>query len=191
MTARVEITANSIGPALRSAIEALEGGDRRLMLEDIGEYIVRATRDRAARQVSPEGTPWAALSPRYRRYKERKRPGVPMLKFDFHMLGDRFFSQVTGDELMVGSTAPQAAIQHFGGKIEREARQSEVYFNRDRDGTVGNLFVRRRRSNFAQKVTIPAYDITMPARPWLGLSADDEREVLDIVADHLSGAFSE
>lgn len=190
MTARVEITADTASAALRAATESLQGDGRRLLLEDIGEYIVRATRERAARQVSPEGVPWAPLSPRYQRFKQRKRPGVPMLKFDFHMLGDRFFSQVQGSDLMVGSTAPQAAIQHFGGKIKRDARQSELYFRQERDGSVGNQFVRRSRSNFAQQVMIPAYTITMPSRPWLGLSAEDEAEVLAIAEQHLMDAVS-
>lgn len=190
MTARAEITADTASAALRAAADALAGDGRRLMLEDIGEYIVRATRDRAARQVSPEGTPWSPLSPRYQRYKQRKRPGVPMLKFDFHMLGDRFFSQIEGGDLLIGSTAPQAAIQHFGGEIKREARESDVYFRQERDGSVGNLFVRRSRSNFAQRVMIPAYTITMPARPWLGLSAEDEVEVLAIAEQHLTDGIS-
>lgn len=190
MTARVEITANTISPALRSAVDALQGDGRRLMLEDIGEYMLRATRDRAARQVSPEGTPWQALSPRYKRLKDRKRPGVPMLKFDFHMLGDRLSQQVVGDTLFVGTSAKYGAIHHFGGTIKRDARESEVFFKRDRDGTVGNQFVPRRKSNFSQRVTIPAYKITMPARPWLGVSTEDEQEVLAIATDHLSGAVS-
>lgn len=186
MTARVEITADTAGPALRQAVTALDGDGRRLLLEDIGEYIVRSTRERAEREVDPDGQPWQALSPRYARYKARKRPGVSKLKFDFHMLGDRFFSQVDGGDLLVGTTAKQGAIMQFGGEIKREARESEVYFHRDREGTVGNLFVQRRQSNFAQRVLLPAYTITMPARPWLGLSDEDEREVLDIAADHIA-----
>ena len=30
----------------------------------------------------------------------------------------------------------------------------------------------------------------IPARPWLGISADDETEILDILQDHLKAAFS-
>lgn len=190
MTARVEITANTIGPALRRTIEALSDDGRQLMLEDMGEYLVRSTRERAARQVAPDGTAWQPLSPRYKRAKERKRPGVPMLKYDFHMLGDRFFSQVEGRDLLVGSTAPQAAIMHFGGTIKREARQADLYYQQDREGTVGNRFVPRRQSNFVQRATIPAYTITMPARPWLGLSREDEIEVLAIAEQHLLDAAS-
>jgi len=48
--------------------------------------------------VSPDGTPWAALSPRYAKRKERERPGVPKLKFDNHMLGDRLSQTCVGDD---------------------------------------------------------------------------------------------
>lgn len=187
MTARVEITADTISPALDTAVRALQGDGERLMLEDIGEYLLRATRDRAALQQAPDGTPWAALSPGYKRYKDRKRPGVPILKFDFHMLGDQFAQQVSGDTLLVGTNAKYGAIHQFGGSIDRPARSTEVYFRQERDGTVGNRFVSRRRSNFAQRVTLPAYKIAMTARPWLGLSTEDETEVLAIASQHLLG----
>ena len=190
MTARIEITADSISPALTTALRALEGDGQRLMLEDIGEYVLRSTRDRAAQQKAPDGKAWAALSPRYKRFKDKKRPGVAKLRFDFHMLGDRLAQQVAGDTLLVGTSAKYGAIQHFGGSINRPARASQVYFQQQRDGTVGNRFVSRRRSNFAQRVTLPAYKIKITARPWLGLSTGDETEVLAIVSQHLLGPSS-
>ncbi len=187
MTARIEITADTVSPALQKAYAALQGDGQRLMLEDIGEYLLRSTRDRAALQKAPDGTPWAALSPRYKRFKDRKRPGVPKLKFDFHMLGDQLSQQVAGDTLLVGTNAKYGAIHQFGGDINRPARSTEVFFRRERDGTVGNRFVSRRKSNFAQRVNLPAYKITMTARPWLGLSDQDETEVLAIAAEHVLG----
>lgn len=190
MTARIEIVADTVSAALQKTRDALQGDGQRLMLEDIGEYLLRSTRDRAAQQKAPDGTPWAPLSPRYKRFKDKKRPGVPKLKFDFHMLGDQFSQQVAGDTLLVGTNAKYGAIHQFGGDIDRPARSTEVFFKRERDGTVGNRFVSRRKSNFAQRVTLPAYKITMTARPWLGLSREDETEVLAIVAEHVLGPAS-
>ncbi|HCT25284.1 MAG TPA: phage virion morphogenesis protein [Stenotrophomonas sp.] len=191
MAARVEITKDTAGPALRNAAKGLRNDALQPMLDDIGEYLLRSTRDRAARQVSPDGAPWAPLSPSYRRYKERKRPGVPMLRFDFHMLGDQLAHQVVGDTLLVGTNAPYGAIHQFGGAINRPARSTQVYFRQGRDGEVGTQFVKRRQSNFAQWVTLPAYTIGIPARPWLGLSTEDEQEVVLIASDHVAGLFSE
>jgi phage gpG-like protein len=109
------------------------------------------------------------------------------LKFDFHMLGDQLAQQVAGDTLLVGTNAKYGAIHQFGGSINRPARSSEVYFRQARNGTVGNRFVSRRRSNFAQRVTLPAYKVKMTARPWLGLSPQDETEVLMIASEHILG----
>lgn len=190
MTARIEISADTATPALDTALRAMQGKGLRLMLEDIGEYLVRSTRERAAQEKSPDGTPWASLSPRYQRFKDKKRPGVPKLKFDFHMLGDQFSQQVAGDTLLVGTNAKYGAIHHFGGSIDRPARSTEVFFRREADGTVGNRFVARRRSNFAQRVMQPAYKIQMTARPWLGLSPQDEQEVLAIAFEHIAGPTS-
>lgn len=185
----VEITADTATPTLASAAQALDGDGLQLLLSDIGEYLVRSTRERADRQVSPDGNAWAALSPRYRRFKDRKRPGRKILRFDNHLLGDQFTYQVAGNELQVGTNAKYGAIHQFGGEINIAARSQEATFSLNRK-TGESRFARRSRANFAQRVTIPAYKITMPARPWLGLSADDEQEIAAITADHLAGLFA-
>lgn len=190
--ARIEFTANTARPAIAEAMRKLEGETRQLMLKDWGEYLLRSTRERAKLEQDPDGRKWRALSPSYKRYKDRKRPGVPILKFDFHMLGDMFSWQTDGaDALLVGTNAPYGAIHQFGGTINRPARSTHVYFHRARDGEVGKRFVAKSRSNFAQRVTVPEYKIRMPARPWLGISAADERELLDIAEDHIKAAFDE
>lgn len=72
----------------------------------------------------------------------------------------RYFSyNASSDTLEFGSPMEYAAVQHFG------ARQGA--FGVSNRGT-----------------PLPWGDI--PARPILGLSSDDEREVLDIVRDYLS-----
>jgi phage virion morphogenesis protein len=186
--AQIEITKDSASEGVRSAIIALEGNALELMLSDIGEYLVRATRERAKREVSPEGEPWKALSPRYKKYKDKKRPGVPKLKFDFHMLGDQFTYQVDRDELLVGTNAKYGAIHQFGGDINIPARSQEAFFSLNKNTGVSR-FAKRSRANFAQRVTLPAYTIKMPARPWLGVSTEDAEEIGAIAQDHLSALF--
>ena len=186
--ARIEVDVKV--PSLERAAKELAGEQRTELLGDIGEYLMRSTRERAAKEIAPDGTPWQALSPRYKRWKDQKRPGVPKLKFDFHMLGDRFTFQVAGDTLLVGTSAKYGAAHQFGGEINIKARQSTVHFKRDRrTGDVGNRFVKRRSSNFAQSVLIPAYKVTMPARPYLGLSSEDDVEVAAIIQQRLDDAL--
>ncbi|GGK08642.1 phage virion morphogenesis protein [Luteimonas terricola] len=112
--ARIEITVDSVGPALARAAEQLGGDGLRLMLEDIGEYLLRSTRERSLREVAPDGTPWPALQPAYQRRKEKRKPGKAMLHFDEHMLGDQLSWQVLGETLYVGTNAVYGAVHHFG-----------------------------------------------------------------------------
>ena len=187
MGARIEISRDNA--SLRNAISQLQGPARRAMLADMGEYLLASTRARAARQVGPDGTAWRALSPRYKRQKDKQRPGLPMLKFDNHMLGDRFSWQVDGDStLLVGTNAPYGAAQHFGHTFKHQARNQELYFSY-KAGVVSPRFVKKRKSNFAQMAHVGAHTVTLPGRPWLGVSAADEAELLAIAEDHLKKAL--
>jgi phage gpG-like protein len=112
---------------------------------DIGEYMLRSTRERAVQERAPDGTPWVPLSPRYARRKERLRPGRPMLVFDNFMLGARLSYDPEPTYVDIGTSAVQGASMQFG-----------------RGG--------------------------IPARPWLGASDEDLRELGEILGDHLRAA---
>lgn len=187
--ARLEIVHDSFTPVFRRAAEQLGPKGLELLLRDIGEHLLNSTRERARAEISPEGKKWQALSPRYRRQKDKKRAGLPILKLDDHLLGDRLSYQVSGRLLQVGTSAPYGAAHQFGHKFTRKARTQDLFFQR-KAGQVANRFVKKKRATFAQTVQIGAHQGVLPARPFLGISQDDERSVLEIVAEHLSGAFS-
>lgn len=116
--ARIKITVNTISPALKRLIQALSPDGTKLMLDDIGQYLINSTKARGLREVSPDGIRWVPLSPRYKRWKEKKRPGVPKLHFDFHMLDDQLAMQILGGTLYVGTNAKYGATHQFGrGRI--------------------------------------------------------------------------
>lgn len=102
--------------ALNFVAGKLDSDGMHLLLSDIGEYLLGSTQDRAGREVSPDGTPWPVLSPRYAKRKEKKRPGAKMLVLDSHLLGDRLSWQVDDETLYVGTSAKYGAIQQFGGR---------------------------------------------------------------------------
>ena len=77
------------------------------------------------------------------------------------LLADRIHYRVTRNHLEVGSPMEYAATQHFGAKR----------------GDFGTTSSGR---------PIPWGDI--PARPFLGLSEEDEAQLLDILEDHLRAA---
>lgn len=115
--ARIEysLDASTVIAALDYVAGQLDSDGRQLLLSHIGEYLVGSTRDRAVRQVDPDGRRWRALSPAYARWKQKVRPGVPILKFDNHMIGDQFTHQLDGDDaVLVGTNAVYGAKHQFG-----------------------------------------------------------------------------
>jgi phage virion morphogenesis protein len=139
---------------LADHIDAFAGEPQRMALLDIGEYMLRSTRERAAQEITPDGVPWVPLSEEYKAHKDRVRPGVPMLKFDWHMLGDQF-SYLVGDGLVdIGTNAPYGALHQWGGQPSMAPGPAAV-----------------------------------PAREWLGTSADDLDEILAIYGDHLQASL--
>ena len=77
--------------------------------------------------------------------------------------------EVGGSSVTVGTGLIYAAIHQFGGTIRPKSADRLVF-------QVGNQLV------FATKVTIPA-------RPYLGVSDDDADEALQMVADTISELF--
>ncbi|TBV12763.1 phage virion morphogenesis protein [Stutzerimonas kirkiae] len=155
-------------------------------LNDIAEYLHRSTDDRFRQQVGPDGSPWAPLAPS----TLARKKGSRTLR-ESSALQDTLRHQVSGNELLFGTDRPYGAIHQFGGKIEHAARSQQAYFRQGRDGSVGNRFVKKSKSNFAQWVTRGASVTAIPARPYLGLSTDDEAEVLAIVSAYLINGFED
>jgi phage virion morphogenesis protein len=109
---------------------------------DIGEYLLQAHDDRFAAQESPDGTPWAPLSPGYLARKPKNQDKILVLD---GILADTLGYNADPTELTFGTNRIYGATHHFG------------------DPERG-----------------------IPERPWLGLSDDDQAEVLDILSDHLA-----
>lgn len=171
--------------AINRAAAALD--NPAVLLRDIGEYLLNAHAARFQAQQSPDGTPWAPLSPAYARRKRKRQDRI--LELDGHLKNTlRYLVSTT--ELLFGSNRVYAAIHQFGGPIDIPARSQQNYFKQGRDGTVGNRFVSKRKSNFAQWGSMAGYTINMPARPWLGTSTEDDAEITRIADVYLSNAIS-
>ena len=145
---------------VRAALDRLQaaGTDLRPVMEDVGEYLLRTTRERFRDQEDPDGAPWAPLSPAYRARKRRKQNMV--LTLDGY-LGGGLTYRADSDSVVVGSPSIYAGTHQFGAK----------------KGAFGAT---------SRGSPIPWGDI--PARPFLGLSSADESEVVDIILNHLRDA---
>jgi len=179
--ATLEFDAVAALAVLSEAATAL--ADPTPMLRDIGEYLLIAHDQRFANQASPDGTPWQALSPAYLKRKTKNQDKILVLD---GFLKNTLRYQVGNNELLFGTNRIYGAMMHFGGSIDVAARSQQAYFRQDgRTGDVGNQFVSKRKSNFAQWVTIGAYTIQIPARPWLGISGDENFAIAGIATRYL------
>lgn len=90
-----------------------------------------------------------------------KRKGKNQPLIDAGTLKKQIFKEVSKDGLSIGSTMEYAATQQFGAK--------KGQFRSD-------------------NVKTPWGDI--PARPFLGISTEDEINIMDAIDEHLTGAFN-
>lgn len=151
---------------LRAAFARLakQGELMQAALKNIGEALVRSTRERFSREQSPAGVPWAALRPDYAAAKK----GAKILS-ESGQLSRSVVYQVEPGRLRIGTNKVQAAIHQFGGTIVPRTADALAF-------RIGGRLV------IARKVTIPA-------RPFLGISDSDRGTMVEIAEDHVQEAW--
>jgi phage virion morphogenesis protein len=133
------------------------GEDQSGLMAVLGSFIENSTKDRFETEITPAGVPWL---PSRRAIAE----GGKTLTDKGH-LRDSITYASSHDEAVIGTNLIYAAIHQFGGTIEAK------------DG--GKL-------KFAHSNGFAVLDqVTIPARPFFGLSSDDERGIEDSTADFL------
>lgn len=151
----------AIGPsrvAIQQAVRQL--ADMTPVFQDIGEYMIQATRQRFVEGKAPDGSAWAPKRPstldRYRRlgYGSLSRPLVGPSR----ALSRQIQSIVAKDSVTVGSPMIYSGVMQNGA--------AKGAFGADRRGR-------------------PIPWGTIPARVWLGISRDDETAIVEIVDEHL------
>ena len=135
------------------------------VMRDIGEHLLNTTRERFDNAQAPDGTPWAPLSEVTKQRKGRGgHPGnaekILIESGALHTHG--LVYQVGRDKVEVGSPLEYAGTQQFGA-------------------------ARGAFSSMSKGAPIPWGDI--PARPFLGLSDDDGKEIVAIINHHFERAI--
>jgi phage gpG-like protein len=154
-----------------TASEGLEELARALMdltpvWADIGEDLLASHQDRIARGLQPDGQPFAPRSPTtIKRYEKLGLSyGAPLNQSGDMRLGLHYTT--SPDALELGSGAIQAAVMHFGAKKGAFGSHQGKGFG----GTTPT-------------VSLPWGDI--PARPFLGLSDEDQDAITAAVGEWL------
>lgn len=150
----------------------------RPMFEDIGLSLVTSTQRRFEEGRAPDGSPWPPS------LRALAHGGKTLIDSARLMQSITFNAFDTGVE--IGTNVVYAAIHQFGGTIKKAERQHTTYRRYDaRKDELSPRFVKKSKSNFAEDVTIPAHEIKMPARPFLGLDDHDEKEIVRVAEDYL------
>lgn len=177
--------------ARRELLDLLDRMDNmRPFYDAVGNLLVGSTGDRFQAQQDPEGHAWTPLRPAT--IKARTRKGqLPLTILRSNSRGKSgsplagsINYQATDEEARIGSPKEYAAIHQLGGTIKRQARKGKIYRRKDEAGNVGNRFVKKSKANHVTDVDIPAYTITIPARPYLGVSREDQEDIVEVARDY-------
>ncbi|WP_435640328.1 phage virion morphogenesis protein [Micavibrio aeruginosavorus] len=136
-------------------------GMRRDLLDQIGAKGVSQTQQHFNDQESPDGVKW----PKSLRAIEAK--GETLKK------SGRLFSSITHNATSTGvewgTNVVYAGIHQFGGDIKPKTKKALAF-------RIGGKFIRVKK-------------VTIPARPFLGLSDKDRNGIADVVEDWVQGAW--
>lgn len=180
--ARIHIDATGIDEAQAALREAMQrAADPRPMFDTIGASLVTSTVRRFETGTAPDSSVWP---PSIRALAEGGKTLVDSARL---MRSITFVASSRGVE--VGTNVVYAAIHQFGGVIRQAARSAVLHFRRMRSGAT--RFSKPGKASFAQKRTIGARTITMPARPFLGLDDADRLAIEGIAGNWLKPAGSE
>lgn len=156
------------------------------MMRDIAGYMLFSTQRRFEKETGPDGVKWPALSPRTaaRRAGRQTRGTDHILRMTTRLY--RSLTQASdATTAQVGTNVEYAAIHQFGGEIQMPDRASRLTFKKVR-GKRGVRFVKAGTKDATIKdVTIKAHSIRIPARPYLGISAEDQAEISVVATDSL------
>jgi phage virion morphogenesis protein len=153
---------------VRTAVAALLASSRdpTPLLRAIGTGLLRNTQDRFEAETAPDGSAWAPLNAWYLTFK--RGPGILRGAGMRGGLQGSLVMDVEGGAIRIGSNKVYAAVHQFGATIRPK-------------NPSGLLVIRTGKGAVMGK----ARSVTIPARPYLGLSRRDEETILETTEDHL------
>ncbi|WNJ89161.1 phage virion morphogenesis protein [Bosea sp. 685] len=164
LNTRMDISEAQAGFARLGAVMA----DTRPVMRAIGTGLVTSTQDRFDAGHDPDGAAWKPLNPVYAAGK--RGPGILRERGMRGGLQGSITYRAGSSEVQVGTNKIYGAIQHFGGTILPKGGGRLVF-------KMGNRVVHAR-------------SVTLPPRPYLGISSSDQVMILDVVEGALARAVT-
>lgn len=166
----VTITAPAL-PGLEAKLGALLARSRDLspLMDAIGMAMETTTHERFDAGVAPDGTPWTP--------SQRATDTDGKTLIDQALLKNSVTHRATSDQVEVGTNKVYARIHQLGFDGPQSVKSHKRH--------ITSAFGLKLKSPV--DVIVPEFTrkMAMPARPFLGVSADDEAEIGGLVADHL------
>lgn len=185
MAARIEIRVDDA--AVIAAFDRVQaaGGDLGTFLDNIGGGLVASTQQRFESETDPQGRKWKPLA----RSTIRKKKGDTRILRQRGQLLQSLTHNATPSYLEVGTNVVYAGIHQFGGTIEQAARQQRATFVRSKSGRL--RFAKastRAKSRVVKPIAIGAHTVTIPARPYLGISEADAKMIVETADAYIVAA---
>lgn len=141
----------------------------------VGDRLVGSAGENFRREAGPDGTPWLSLRPATIAARVRnKQTPLTILRANTKgvqsSLAGSINAAASADGVRVGSPKEYAAIHQLGGTIQKTAGKRWM---------AGRRFAKREERPDGHEVDIAAHAIRIPARPFLGVSRDDEAGILE------------
>lgn len=166
-------------PRLQARIGLLADLDRRGLLDVVGAEVESQTKRRIeTEKSSPDGIPWADWSPGY---AETRHGGHSALEGEGHLLGS-IDHQVVGDSVEIGSNLVYAAV-HQGGSGSEPVKVPA------HKRLITQVFGRKLSMGVWASVDTYSFIQNIPARPYLGLSGDNEADIEALVDNFIDGVL--
>ncbi len=168
----IKINTDGFEAALDKLVRGLE--NREPLMRRLAGMMADAVEENFAQEGRPKWMGWSPSTARGR-----------ILQLSGRLAGS-IGSYSDNDSAVVGTNVKYARIHQEGGEIDIPARSQRAYYRMGKDGTVGNRFVRKSRSNYSEWHTLPAYKIKMPARPFLQLDDWEQYRMVLTIEDYLT-----
>lgn len=156
----VSLSWGGLDRALGNAVHKM--GDTQDLMDSIGEALVSSTLQRFRDEKDPDGKKWKTSA--------RAAASGGTTLSDTGQLQKSIEYAATSNRVMVGSNKEYARIHQLGGTVR--PKKGKFLKFRGLDGE--DVFVK---------------EVTIPARPYLGISDDDREEIVATMTDFLEGAF--
>lgn len=152
-------------------------------------HLLFSTQRRFETETDPDGQKWKPLAKRttLKKVRGNRRRGENNI---LRVTGDLYRSLVAqSDEksASVGSNRVYARVHQEGGEIRQYARSQKASLMKVRGKS--RFVPHGKKGSQERNITIGEHVITIPARPYLGFSAEDRTRLVEIGQEFLEGSI--